>query len=85
MWRERERMSEWEGENVRILSEKERERERERERGGKKKTFLLMTFPVGLAEGEIKDRRFIEMWYPVREEIEKKDKSLEETEKYRRW
>ena len=79
MWRERERMSEWEGENVRILSEKERER------GGKKKTFLLMTFPVGLAEGEIKDRRFIEMWYPVREEIEKKDKSLEETEKYRRW
>ena len=38
-----------------------RERKRERERGGKKKTFLLMTFPVGLAEGEIKDRRFIEM------------------------
>ena len=50
---EREKMS--------ASCQRKKERERERERGGKKKTFLLMTFPVGLAEGEIKDRRFIEM------------------------
>ena len=54
-------MSEREKMSASCQRKKERERERERERGGKKKTFLLMTFPVGLAEGEIKDRRFIEM------------------------